>query len=746
MSLNVDSQTASRVSQLYEDLKTIPTLSGGLILPSSCIEINCTVSDHQNDKNISLSKQYQLVNDHQVVGSPYPSITPADIHLVSTSPSGKRRAVFKCIASDGKPNANTAALDYQIEIYSNQVLQLRILVKDIHGKVFTDETFGRVSWSSCENKLLYVAEMKQELVKPYWEKYSRTNDKLPENDNPYQYKYDYEAKEDWGEQILLKTPHIYELDILVKKVTHIDLIPATDSAGSPHYLPGSTNFVYTAFERPVRKLGIRFCVQRDAKLFYCDRISVKQIASEYRGPRRPVFSPCGTKLAFLAIENSVNYHNSTSKLVVVNWTTEGAKDSQVIVDIVDEVKCNDEIEAMNTFPGLYNIDLPLSCWSSDSRYIVMNSTWRSVQSIVVIDTQKTSNNVRRLFNSNTYESYVLLSHEPQSKKVLYYKTTPTMPYQIYVGKLDYDSLEVSNITLIEDALSLINTELNDSGIKEKLESISWKVLHIPIEKGSKVYMDCILYIPKGPKSFVNGSGSDKHSLLLIPHGGPHGSCSTIFAARFIYFALCGYAVLLLNYRGSVGFSQSFAGCLPGNIGDMDVKDCYNSYRYILDENVIPVDENSVSVYGGSHGGFLSGHLVGQYPSQFKAGILLNPVINLATIFSESDIPDWCYNESLGNDYYDEACVTKEMLTQMYDRSPIAHVSNVTAAVLLLVGEVDRRVPKEQPREFYHSLRLLGKCKEARMLVYPENDHPIAKPKDDFDSMVSSALFLYKHSN
>ena len=83
--------------------------------------------------------------------------------------------------------------------------------------------------------------------------------------------------------------------------------------------------------------------------------------------------------------------------------------------------------------------------------------------------------------------------------------------------------------------------------------------------------------------------------------------------------------------------------------------------------------------GGSHGGFLTGHLLGQHPTRFRTGILRNPVLALMHAWPEglsgaptpyiaqcltalllalqvmdlsvmthvSDIPDWCYIEAYG---------------------------------------------------------------------------------------------------
>lgn len=59
------------------------------------------------------------------------------------------------------------------------------------------------------------------------------------------------------------------------------------------------------------------------------------------------------------------------------------------------------------------------------------------------------------------------------------------------------------------------------------------------------------------------------------------------------------------------------------------------------------DPLRVVASGGSHGGFLTGHLVGQFPERFRCGVLQNPVMNLSAMVYTTDIPDWVYVESLG---------------------------------------------------------------------------------------------------
>lgn len=60
------------------------------------------------------------------------------------------------------------------------------------------------------------------------------------------------------------------------------------------------------------------------------------------------------------------------------------------------------------------------------------------------------------------------------------------------------------------------------------------------------------------------------------------------------------------------------------------------------------DPARLAVSGGSHGGFLTGHLVGQYPDVFKCAILRNPALTLGHMVYTTDIPDWVFVEVFGS--------------------------------------------------------------------------------------------------
>lgn len=58
------------------------------------------------------------------------------------------------------------------------------------------------------------------------------------------------------------------------------------------------------------------------------------------------------------------------------------------------------------------------------------------------------------------------------------------------------------------------------------------------------------------------------------------------------------------------------------VGDPILLPLHTSPQAAIDSGL--ADPSRVSVVGGSHGGFLTGHLLGQHPDTFKAGVLRNP--------------------------------------------------------------------------------------------------------------------------
>jgi acylaminoacyl-peptidase len=204
-----------------------------------------------------------------------------------------------------------------------------------------------------------------------------------------------------------------------------------------------------------------------------------------------------------------------------------------------------------------------------------------------------------------------------------------------------------------------------------------------------------------------------------------------------YAFLCakGYAILHVNYRGSTGFGQRALESLPGNAGRLDVSDVVHAVETVTSSGW--VDKNRVGICGGSHGGFLASHCIGQHPNIFKVAAMRNPVTNIATMTTATDIADWCFVEAMGCGYYNPRKfrgATADELKTMWEASPVRYTDRVIAPTLVALGMADQRVPPSQGLEFYHTLRSNGV--KTKLLVYDDDDHAIDLVKSEADLWIN----------
>ncbi|XP_066051214.1 acylamino-acid-releasing enzyme-like isoform X5 [Chamaea fasciata] len=168
-------------------------------------------------------------------------------------------------------------------------------------------------------------------------------------------------------------------------------------------------------------------------------------------------------------------------------------------------------------------------------------------------------------------------------------------------------------------------------------------------------------------------GTPPHPLIVCPHGGPHA----VFDARWrpSMAALCqlGFAVLLVNYRGSLGFGQASISSLLSRVGEQDVADTQLAVEQALQRE--PLDPHRLGLLAGSHGAFIALHLLTREPELYQACALRSPVSNLPALLGTSDIPDWRYT-SLGLPYSFDRVPRAEEVATMLLRSPISQAAQV----------------------------------------------------------------------
>lgn len=256
------------------------------------------------------------------------------------------------------------------------------------------------------------------------------------------------------------------------------------------------------------------------------------------------------------------------------------------------------------------------------------------------------------------------------------------------------------------------------------------------------FVEAIILKPKSQDRRISLlSNFSRAPLVSTPHGGPNSAYATDFMLYPACLAALGFGVACINFTGSIGFGQKSIDDLIGKCGELDVHDTHLCTARAIEEEGF--DPEAVFLTGGSHGGFISGHMIAKHPDLFRATVMRNPVINMGAMVLTSDIPSWSFEESgLPYDFDKPAVLTPTLYDQLYKSSPIAGIDAVQTPVLLMLGDIDRRVPPQDGLNYLHYLRSRGK--EAHCLWFPDNGHPLDGMDAEARGFEAMATFFLSH--
>lgn len=686
-----------KIVNTYRKLCLIPALVGARIDKNG--RIVTSVWSHRNlekSKSTKFLKYFLLYPDLQKDQE----LTPVDISnelLFSASPSEKFKAVLR-------ENDEKQFLEIWQQENLYRTVDLNIL--DIHGKVYCDGDFYTFNWSPNETKLLYVAEKKMPDSKPFYKRKAREENNQKKA-NPGQ---EYIFQQDWGEQMVgKKNSVVVEYNIENDELSLLEGIPDDICPGQLKYSPCGEFIVGVGYKTETRKLGLIYCTNRPTDIFKFKDGKYEIISPENKASRNPIFSPDGKSIIYVQ-RDAKGPHMSGVKLVQRDLSSSGVSDEKILVPIVQE---EIQIENNEKFFGLYNAMISKRCWASENRLIISTNQKNTVESFVIdLDSGK----ITKLKNENG--SLVVL--DVFNDLILANSRNFLNKDVLMIGKLPTKGKEQS--------MSWI--ELTQRKKVENLENHEYEYLDLCQSVEDVVTKFSAIYV--GPDS-----GTDKSvPLIVYPHGGPHSAFANNFSLDISFCLSNGFAVLLINYRGSIGAGNNSVDFLLGRIGVSDVSDCILATKEAL-KKYPWLDPSSMVLCGGSHGGFLVTHISGQYPDMFTAVVARNPVIDVASMSIFSDIPDWCYVEC-GKEYTQVGPVEDEILLKMRKCSPLEHAHKVKAPTMLQVGLNDLRVPPGQSMEYFHRLKANGV--KVLMHTYDDN-HPIGQVKNEMDSLINTIMWL-----
>ncbi|HUQ91727.1 MAG TPA: S9 family peptidase [Bryobacteraceae bacterium] len=228
--------------------------------------------------------------------------------------------------------------------------------------------------------------------------------------------------------------------------------------------------------------------------------------------------------------------------------------------------------------------------------------------------------------------------------------------------------------------------------------------------------------------------TSKHPMVVMIHGGPHSSQGPAFTFKSQVYAARGWAALMVNYRGSIGYGQKFADGVFGDQNGNEGQDVLYAVNAAIRRNPW-IDRDRLGVEGGSYGGQLSAWLVTQ-THIFKAAIPLAPIINVVS-----------YNYMTYYNMYEQMTFgvlphQGTLMDTLWKRSSLRYVAQVKTPVMLLHGENDNDVPIAESEQFYIALKDVGV--ETVMVRYPREGHGLRETKHIVDSIDRSIRWYEKH--
>jgi len=221
--------------------------------------------------------------------------------------------------------------------------------------------------------------------------------------------------------------------------------------------------------------------------------------------------------------------------------------------------------------------------------------------------------------------------------------------------------------------------------------------------------------------------------LVLPHGGPTGQSADYWSPRVAAFVSRGYVCIEPNVRGSTGYGMEFQKANYKDLGGGDLQDEVYAAKFL--EATGYVNPKKIGITGGSYGGFMTLMAIGRTPDVWTVGVELYGIINWLTMLEHEDPMLQQYEKSLlGDPVKDRAS---------YDAaSPITYIHSVKAPLLVLQGENDPRVPKEEAEQVVALLKKDGKMVDAH--YYPNEGHGFEKRENQIDSIRRTVAWLDKY--
>ena len=217
----------------------------------------------------------------------------------------------------------------------------------------------------------------------------------------------------------------------------------------------------------------------------------------------------------------------------------------------------------------------------------------------------------------------------------------------------------------------------------------------------------------------------RYPVKFLIHGGPEGAWGDDWSYRWNaeLFAANGYAVVMVNPRGSTGYGQAFVDGVNNDWGGKPFTDLMTGLTY-AEQHYSFIDKNRECALGASYGGYMANWILG-HTNRFKCIVSHDGMFNAESAFGTTE-EDW-FNiwEFHGHpwDYYGRS----DSDNPFRKWSPSLSARNFKTPTLVVHGQLDYRLDVSEGFQLFDTLQLLHV--PSKMLYFPDEGHWVLKPQN-----------------
>jgi dipeptidyl aminopeptidase/acylaminoacyl peptidase len=243
---------------------------------------------------------------------------------------------------------------------------------------------------------------------------------------------------------------------------------------------------------------------------------------------------------------------------------------------------------------------------------------------------------------------------------------------------------------------------------------------------------------KDVPAFVYRPQQDPFAAIILVHGGPTSQSLRTFGAFTQYAVSKGYAVLVPNVRGSTGYGKSWTRLDSHDLGGGPLQDVVACKWWLVGNAGVPDDK--VVVMGGSYGGYMALAAEAFAPDEFAANVDYFGVSDLKTLVESFPV----YWASISREIYEKFGNPRDPKDAKYqhDRSPINFVDRMKRPLLVVQGDRDPRVTKDQSDRIVAALR--NRKVPVEYLVLENEGHGFSRTENLLRAYVATDAFLDRY--